>query len=135
MVGVSGRTSARNDGWVLVATNIAAYFNQRHLRKYTSPQYRWGSILGVWDTDGMELFWQNGMSFTTAPGIWAALWPLVQRFLWGGMRNTVKWELLVVGDEEQARHKANWEKRRQWWLQLALLCVALLLMITWYLHA
>ena len=38
----------------------------------------------------MELFFQNGVSFTTPPAVWSTLWPLVQRFLWGGMRNTVR---------------------------------------------
>jgi hypothetical protein len=44
---------------------------------------------------GRQVFFQNGRSFTVPFWLWSRLWPLVQRFLWAGMRNRVDWQVLV----------------------------------------
>ena len=51
------------------------------MREYTPPAYRWGSILGVWEDGGIELFWQNGLATYIPPWMLSRFWPLVQRFL------------------------------------------------------
>ncbi|CAJ1368588.1 unnamed protein product [Effrenium voratum] len=87
------RTTARNDGWKLVADNLRAYLCCGKMRAYCPPAHRWGSILGPWEGFGMRLWFANGLSFRTPQSVWAAGWPAVQRFLWGGMRNTVDWKV------------------------------------------
>jgi len=93
------RTSARNDGWQLVATNMSAFLNGQDdgaMGKYHPEEYKWGSILGVWEGEGMELFMKNGWLIWIPQSFWALMWPLVQMFLWGGMRNTVNWNAVVL---------------------------------------
>lgn len=87
------RSSARNNGWALVSNNILACLGDRPraMRRYHPPTYRWGSILGPWDGLGYEVFFQNGWLVWLPLWVWNMLWPLVQRFLWAGMRNTVDW--------------------------------------------
>ena len=89
------RSSARNNGWSLVAHNISASFGKGRMQAYAPPTYRWGSILGIWDGGGMEVFFATGRSLNTPLLAWKWMWPLVQRFLWGGMRNSVDWETRV----------------------------------------
>lgn len=88
-----GRTSARNDGWALVGTNMLAALRStpHRMRKYKPPTYRWGSILGPWDGRGYEVDFPAGVLLWVPLRLWNLLWPLVQRFLWAGMRNTVDW--------------------------------------------
>jgi len=86
-----GRTTARNNGWALVGHNLSAYFTGRSLRRYRPPPYRWGSLLGPWDGRGFQVFTQWGWSVYVPLALWARFWPLVQRFLWAGMRNSVDW--------------------------------------------
>ena len=88
-----GRTSARNDGWALVGKNMQATLSGQpeRMQAYQPPAYRWGSILGPWDGDGYEVHFQNGLVFWVPLRVWNWLWPLVQRFLFAGMRNHVDW--------------------------------------------
>ena len=92
----AARTSARNDGWALVAANVAACLAGRpaDMRRYAPPAYRWGSILGPWDGSGYEVYFPHGWLFWLPLRAWNLFWPLVQRFLWAGMRNTVDWTSL-----------------------------------------
>lgn len=97
------RSSARNDGWMLVAKNISACLNGEEdtaMGKYQPQDYKWGSILGVWEGEGMELFLKNGWLVWIPQSFWALMWPLVQRFLWGGMRNSVDWKVVVLPPEK-----------------------------------
>jgi NADH dehydrogenase FAD-containing subunit len=97
------RTSARNNGWALVGHNITASLSveagalsrRPSIRAYRPPTYRWGSILGPWDGAGYEVHFQNGYFFWVPLTLWNLFWPLVQRFLWAGMRNTVDWKELA----------------------------------------
>jgi NADH dehydrogenase FAD-containing subunit len=71
------RTSARNDGWMLVASNIKAHLAGKQLTKFKGPRYKWGSVLGVWDGNGMELFLPIGWPVLWIPQLcWEWLWPL-----------------------------------------------------------
>ena len=92
------RASARNDGWALVGANIAAYLSGQpaQMRRYQPPKHRWGSILGPWDGRGYEVYFQNGLLFWLPLKVWNHFWPLVQRFLFAGMRNTVDWTDRIV---------------------------------------
>ena len=58
------RSSARNWGYRLVAHNVRATLEgkQHTMKRYSSPPYRWGSILGVQE-DGLRVFRPNGSSF------------------------------------------------------------------------
>eukprot|EP01063_Lacrimia_lanifica_P007180 TRINITY_DN14546_c0_g1_i1.p2 TRINITY_DN14546_c0_g1~~TRINITY_DN14546_c0_g1_i1.p2 ORF type:complete len:412 (+),score=103.22 TRINITY_DN14546_c0_g1_i1:119-1354(+) len=87
------RTSARNNGWALVARNIEAVLQGRAgaLEAYVPPVGRWGSILGPWDGGAYEVYFQNGRCMALPLRVWNWCWPLVQRFLWGGMRSRVDW--------------------------------------------
>ena len=98
------RTSARNDGWSLVGRNISAYLanTPERMAPYVPPTYRWGSILGPWDGLGYEVHFQNGMLMWLPERVWSScFWPLVQRFLWAGMRNSVDWTSRVVEEGEE----------------------------------
>jgi len=90
------RSTARNDGWKLVGSNIRAFFtygpSDRGLTKYSEPTCRWGSILGPWE--GQELFFSTGIAVWVPLWLWRRFWHLVQHFLWAGMRNEVDWSTL-----------------------------------------
>ena len=104
------RSSARNDGWKLVANNITAHIHGTPLTKYSPPQYKWGSILGVWDGDGMELFLPSAwLSVVWIPQpCWEWMWPWVQRFLWGGMSAKVDWNAVAVPEHRCEQQKRAW---------------------------
>ena len=62
----------------------------------SSTRYRWGSILGLWDGAGMGVYFGEPcpVLFFTPWWLWTVVaWPLVQRFLWAGMRNRVDWSV------------------------------------------
>ena len=62
------------------------------MRRYQPPATRWGSILGPWDGRGYEVDFQGGSLMWMPLRVWSSLmWPLVQRFLFAGMRNSVDW--------------------------------------------
>ena len=94
------RTSARNDGWALVGANIAATLagEPAKMRAYRPPAYRWGSILGPWDGAGYEVYFQGGGLMWLPLWLWNHFWPLVQRFLFAGMRTTVDWTARASGE-------------------------------------
>ena len=56
------RSSARNRGDALVATNIRAEFAGKGLRTYRAPGRRWGSLVGI-QPDGLEVFLPTGHAF------------------------------------------------------------------------
>lgn len=56
------RSSARNRGDSLVASNIRAEFAGRKLRAFRAPGRRWGSLLGI-QPDGLEVFLPTGQAF------------------------------------------------------------------------
>ena len=87
------RTSARNNGWALVGSNMVACLDgaPEKMRRYMPPSYRWGSILGPWDGGAYQLHFQSGVVVSVPLRVWNALWPLVQRYIFAGMRNTVDW--------------------------------------------
>jgi len=55
------RSSARNWGFLVVASNVRAVVSGREhrMRSFTAPEHRWGSILGPQD-DGLVVFQPNG---------------------------------------------------------------------------
>jgi NADH dehydrogenase FAD-containing subunit len=56
------RSSARNRGDALVASNIRAEFAGREMRTFRAPGRRWGSLLGI-QPNGLEVFFPTGQSF------------------------------------------------------------------------
>lgn len=82
------RSSARNWGYLVVATNVRAALRGRRPRwRYSAPTHRWGSVLGVGD-DGMVVVQPDGRRFRVPR--WAAE-PLLLRgwlhtILLGGLR-------------------------------------------------
>ena len=80
-------------------------------------------------TQRPEFEWQCLVSHV--PCTLAATLACRQRFLWGGMRNTVEWGLLVVSDAERGRQQAAWRRRRRWWAQAAASIVAVLSLAWW----
>ncbi|OBI68135.1 FAD-dependent oxidoreductase [Mycobacterium sp. E796] len=56
------RSSARNRGDSLVASNIRAEFAGRELRAFRTPGRRWGSLVGI-QPNGLEVFFPTGHSF------------------------------------------------------------------------
>ena len=67
------RTSARNDGWMLVAKNMSAYLHGEGdgaMKQYQPEKYKWGSILGVWEGEGLELFMKNGWLIWIPQSFW-----------------------------------------------------------------
>lgn len=56
------RSSARNRGDALVASNIRAEFAGRKLRTFQTPGRRWGSLLGI-QPNGLEVFFPTGQTF------------------------------------------------------------------------
>ena len=58
------RSSARNWGYRIVASNVRATLDGRpnRMKRYEAPPYRWGSILGV-QRDGLRVFQPDGNSF------------------------------------------------------------------------
>ncbi|BDB42700.1 pyridine nucleotide-disulfide oxidoreductase [Mycobacterium kiyosense] len=78
------RSSARNRGDALVASNIRATFAGRRLRAFRAPTRRWGSLVGV-QPDGLEVFFPTGHALRFPP--WAVhrvVMPWVVR--WGMYR-------------------------------------------------
>jgi NADH dehydrogenase FAD-containing subunit len=83
------RSSARNWGYRLVAHNLRCHLegDDRRMKRYEAPAYRWGSILGV-QKNGMQVFQANGGRFRFPR--WAVeclLFPIaVRRVIYRGMR-------------------------------------------------
>jgi NADH dehydrogenase FAD-containing subunit len=85
----ANRSSARNWGYRLVAHNVRCYLrgDEKGMKRYEPPAYRWGSILGVQE-NGLQVFQANGGSFRFPR--WAVdrvLFPLaVRRAIYKGVR-------------------------------------------------
>lgn len=58
------RSSARNWGFLVVARNVRALAAGRpeRMKRFTAPEHRWGSILGLQD-DGLLVFQPDGRAF------------------------------------------------------------------------
>lgn len=83
------RSSARNDGHVVVAHNVRARLAERRkgLRRFRYAKWRWGSVLGLQE-DGILIFAPNGWAFRVARVL---VQPLLFSFfvewmLYGGVR-------------------------------------------------
>eukprot|EP00750_Incisomonas_marina_P001998 INCI11885.1.p1 GENE.INCI11885.1~~INCI11885.1.p1 ORF type:complete len:471 (+),score=63.35 INCI11885.1:169-1581(+) len=90
------RTSARNFAYLLIRDNILARVRkgpEAKLQSYSAPKHRWGSILGVWEDGSMELFLDQGLNIRFRAWLWRRMWPLFQRFIFGGIRQPVHWAL------------------------------------------
>jgi NADH dehydrogenase FAD-containing subunit len=115
------KSSARNDGKTIAAHNIRACLQgqgQGRMKSYTPVHSRWGSILGTWDGEGLEMFLP-----TAVPGIdlhrvwlpqwvWVLLWPSFQRLLWGPNRLVCDWSTQRVSDVVRRRQAENAAARR-----------------------
>ncbi len=83
------RSSARNWGYRLVASNVRAMLEGKEsaMKAYKPPKYRWGSILGV-QSDGLRVFNPDGGNFRFPR--WAVerlLFPIaVGRVIYRGIR-------------------------------------------------
>ena len=83
------RSSARNWGYRVVVANIQALVRggDKGLKRYSAPEYRWGSIVGLQD-DGLTVVQPDGKRFRIPR--WIAepllLRVFVTRFLYGGLR-------------------------------------------------
>ena len=87
------RSSARNWGYRLVAHNIRCYLqgDEKNMKRYDPPAYRWGSILGV-QKNGLEVFQPDGGSFRFPR--WSVnllLFPIaVRRVIYKGVRRAIR---------------------------------------------
>lgn len=81
------RSSARNWGWKIVVTNVRARLGHGRAKRFSAPEYRWGSVLGVQD-DGMVIVQPDGRR-TRVPR-WIAerylVGAFVTRYLYRGLR-------------------------------------------------
>ena len=88
------RTTARNDGLEACCRQSARLLVSWQDAGVLPRQPTAGVPSSARGRDfGMRLWFANGLSFRTPQSVWAAGWPAVQRFLWGGMRNTVDWKV------------------------------------------
>lgn len=84
------RSSARNEGFKLVAYNIDCSLNSNEevMKVFKAPKYRWGSILGVQPDEGLRVFTPTGGNYRI--GVWwvkNVLFPFfVRRLIYKGVR-------------------------------------------------
>lgn len=86
----ANRSSARNQGFALVAKNIDCYLsgNEEAMKPFNAPKYRWGSILGVQPDEGLRVFTPAGSNYRV--GFWwvkTLLFPFfVRKLIYKGVR-------------------------------------------------
>lgn len=84
------RSSARNEGYKLLAANIHKYLSAKpeKMKPFRPPTYRWGSILGIQD-EGLRIFTPKGGNVRVGRNtVDKILFPVfVHRMIYRGIRN------------------------------------------------
>jgi len=86
----ANRSSARNEGFKIVAKNIDCFLqgNPEKMKTFKAPRYRWGSIVGVQLDEGLRVFTPQGSNVRVS--LWWVkhlLFPFfVRKLIYRGMR-------------------------------------------------